>query len=214
MPLTNTSLFPTDFAVNKACSWERSNTSVQHPLLGAVVGYLFKAPDFVLQLQSHIVPAFALIQPSFFSSRIITDLAFVLLDPSKLKRALLRDSSINEPEFWQRLRALASVCSLSINFFCHQATKHRRLVSVGLRLSARSIRPLPWREPFSTIPVQTHAFSKLHACPYPTCRDVTDGMQAPWKLPVDVASKNCVCLTSACLEVPVESCFIDDFSRF
>ena len=41
-------------------------------------------------------------------------------------------------------------------------------------------------------------------------RDVTDGMRTPWKLPVNVALKNYVCLSSACPEVPVESCFIDD----
>ena len=41
-------------------------------------------------------------------------------------------------------------------------------------------------------------------------RDVTDGMRTPWKLPVSLASKNYVCLSSACPEVPVESCFFDD----
>ena len=35
-----------------------------------------------------------------------------------------------------------------------------------------------------------------------------------WKLPVDVASKNCVWMTSACPEVPVMSCSFDDPSLF
>ena len=41
-------------------------------------------------------------------------------------------------------------------------------------------------------------------------RDVTDGMRTPWTLPVNVASKNCVGLSSTCLEVPAASCFFDD----
>ena len=40
-------------------------------------------------------------------------------------------------------------------------------------------------------------------------RDVTDGMRTLWKLPVNVALKNYVFLTSACPEVPVECCFFD-----
>ena len=40
-------------------------------------------------------------------------------------------------------------------------------------------------------------------------RDVTDGMQTVWKLPVDVASKNHVCLSSTCPEFPVENCLFD-----
>ena len=40
-------------------------------------------------------------------------------------------------------------------------------------------------------------------------RDATEGTRTPWKLLVDVASKNCVWLTSACPEVPVMSCFFD-----
>ena len=45
-------------------------------------------------------------------------------------------------------------------------------------------------------------------------RDATDGMRTPWKLRVDLASKNCVWLTSACPEVLVMSCSFDDPSLF
>ena len=41
-------------------------------------------------------------------------------------------------------------------------------------------------------------------------RYVTDGMRTPWKHHVNVASKNCVGLSSVCPEVPVVSCFFDD----
>ena len=34
-------------------------------------------------------------------------------------------------------------------------------------------------------------------------RYVVDGMRTPWKLPLNVAWKNCVGLSSTCLEVPV-----------
>ena len=40
-------------------------------------------------------------------------------------------------------------------------------------------------------------------------RDVTDGIRTVWKLLVDVASKNHVCLSSTCPEVPVENCLFD-----
>ena len=45
-------------------------------------------------------------------------------------------------------------------------------------------------------------------------RHATDEMRTPWKLLVDVASKNCVWLTSACPEVLVMSCSFDDLSLF
>ena len=41
-------------------------------------------------------------------------------------------------------------------------------------------------------------------------RNVTDGVRTPWKLFLNVTLKHHVCLSSACPEVPVESCFFDD----
>ena len=71
------------FPVSQARSWERRNTSL--PQMAQLLATCTKHLTSSSNCNTTLLPNFTLVQPVFFSTRTLTDLTFVLLDPSKIK---------------------------------------------------------------------------------------------------------------------------------